>query len=352
MIRSINIESNRMTMKKLDLTKRPRELLSRAYELAARVYEVAPWKEMDERQLLVVELKDGRKRVLSVMGEQGTHYAIALYPSKAEYEQISSIDDHDREDLKDAFFGVNQLQLSFERASDLMDGEMKDIRASGAKFKRGVNPSFVSYVAGFAPARVGGEELAEVVDVIEAFLSYLDEFGSSSIPIVKSTSQLLPTWTEDAAGLWTKGENDFSGCLPVAVNLDQSLVDKVASLRVRKGLFLEVGAFVVPVGRGVDKRGKMSRLLLIVDGPTAMPLGTNVFSAPDDAEFDWSESVECVLTTFLQMGVRPENLAVFGRSLHAVFKNITRNSFPGTKFWDHCPCDSAHQVFEAVSVGL
>jgi len=144
-------------MKKLDLKPRTAELLARAYDLAKRVYERALWTEMEERQLLAVELKDGRKRVLSVMGEQGTHLAIALYPSKAEFQRLNAIDNNDIHDLRDAFFGMNHLQLAFGPASELQEGEMKDVRASGVKFKRGVNPTFVTYVAGFVPARMGGE---------------------------------------------------------------------------------------------------------------------------------------------------------------------------------------------------
>jgi len=336
-------------MKKLDLTPRSAELLARAYDLAGRVYARAPWTELEERQLLSVELKDGRRRILSVMGEQGTHLAIALYPSKAEFEQMCSIDDGDLADLQDAFFGLNQLQLAFGPASELQEGEMKDVRASGVKFKRGVNPTFVTYVAGFAPARMGGEEMSETVDVLEAFLAYLDRFGTASLPVITHTSQLLPTWTEDASGAWTKGENDYSGCLPVAVKMNDALVAQVSELPVDEDRSLEVGAFVMPIGRGVDRRGKMSRVLLIVDERSGAPLGTQIFSAPDDAEFDWSEAVDFILNTFVQMNSRPKFLAVFGRSLHAVFKNLTRNSFPGTEFLEDSFCDSAHEAFDFIS---
>jgi len=333
-------------MKKLDLTPRSPELLSKAYDLAKRVYDRALWEEMEERQLLAVELKDGRKRVLSVMGGQGTHLAIALYPSKAEFERLHAIDDNDIHDIQDAFFGLNHLQLAFGPASELQEGEMKDVRASGVKFKRGVNPTFVSYVAGFAPARMGGEEMAEAVEILEAFLTYLDKFGSESLPVLTHTSQLLQTWIEDASGVWTKGENDYSGCLPVAVNMNESLVSRVAALPVKKGLFLEIGAFVIPLGRGVDKRGKMSRLLLAVDGPTQLVLDTDIIVAPDDSEFDWTEAVDFVLNTMIKLDCRPQNLAVFGHNLHGVVKKLTRNYFHGTKFWDDCPCDSAHEAFE------
>lgn len=339
-------------MKKLDLTPRSAELLTRAYDLAKRVYERAPWKEMEERQLLVVELKDGRTRVLSVMGEQGTHLAIALYPSKAEFARMNTIDERDVCDLEDAFFGMNHLQLAFGPASELQPGEMKDVRASGVKFKRGINPTFVTYVAGFAPARMGGEELSETVEILEAFLAYLDKFGSSSLPVLTHTSQWLTTWIEDVSGIWVKGEDEYSGRLPVAVQIDDGLVAKVAALPIKKDFFWEVGAFVIPAGRGVDRRGKMSRVILVVDGPTQFALGTTIVSAPDDAEFDWTEAVDFVLKTMVKCGCRPESLAVFGHSLHGVFKNLTCNSFPGTEFLDDCPCDSAHAVFEFLAERL
>lgn len=333
-------------MKKLDLTPRSAELLARAYALAKRVYERALWNEMEERQLLAITLKDGRKRVLSVMGERGEHLAISLYPSKAEFGRMCAINKNDEQDIQDAFFGVNQMQLAFGPARELLEGEMKDVRASGVKFKRGVNPSFVTYVAGFAPTRMGGEELLEAVEIIEAFLAYLDKFGSGSIPVLTHDSRLLTTWIESASGTWTKGENDYPSQLPVVVKIDDALVAKVAALLVKKGFHLEIGAFVIPAGHGIDRRGKMSRLLLAVDGMSQFVLGSTVVAAPDDAEFDWTESVEFVLKTMIKLDYRPERLAVFGHILHGVFKNLTRNSFPNTEFMDSCPCDSAHAVFE------
>lgn len=339
-------------MKKLDLTPRSGELLARAYALASRVFARAPWKDLDERQLLVIQLKDGRRRVLSVMGELGTYLAIALYPSFAEFDQICSMNNQDLADIQDAFYGLNQLQVAFSPANELQDGEMKDIRASGVKFKRGFNPTFVSYVAGFAPARMGGEELAETVEILEAFLNYLEKFGTESLPIVAHCSQLLPTWTEDDSGNWKKGKNDFSPCLPVAVGIDEALVKKVAALPVKKGFSLEVGAFAVPCGSAVDKRVKMSRLILLVDAKTSLSLGTTIVASPDDAEFDWSEAVEFVLKSICQMACRPAELAVFGRSLRGVFKNLTKRSFTGTRFCNDDPCEAAREVFEFISARM
>ena len=90
--------------------------------------------------------------------------AIALYPDMGTYSRIRSIREDDDADAMDAFMSTHQLQLVFCRAAELMKGERAAIKASGVKFPRGVNPSFVSYVAGFAPDAMGAGEMRETPD--------------------------------------------------------------------------------------------------------------------------------------------------------------------------------------------
>jgi len=234
---------NEMKPSKLDVSRPSKALLDEAYGLAKKVWEKAPRKQMDERQLLAVHFADGREGVVSVMGVMGTHRAIALYPSFAAYVRIRSIDEHNDQSALDAFFSVNQLQLSFGPAANLKDGEMKDIKASGVKFKRGMNPSFVSYVVGFVDDRMGAEELTRYLAFLKAFLAFYDQHGPDAIAVNDRPNKLVTTWTEDAADSWTKGVNDYSPMLPVGVALDESLVDRVAALPVSdKPMYLEVAA--------------------------------------------------------------------------------------------------------------
>lgn len=92
------------------------ELRKEAYELALSVWEMAPWLDLIEEQLLAIRFKDGTARFLSVMGSNGEHRAIALYPNAATYWRIRGIDNDDNDDLLDAFLSTNHLQLYFCKA--------------------------------------------------------------------------------------------------------------------------------------------------------------------------------------------------------------------------------------------
>lgn len=332
---------------KLDETIPSREILQRAYELAKDVWELAPWESMDERQVLAIRFADGQEGVISVMGTQGCHRAIALYPSFASYVRIRSVDENDEQSALDAFFSTRQMQLTFTSAADLKDGEMRDIRASGIKFKRAMNPSFVSYVPGYIDDRMGGEELARYLRFAKAFLAFHEAHGLDAIAVNDAPNKLVTTWSEDASGKWSKGEDDFSPLLPVRVNLDLDLVERVAALPVcDKDMFLEVAAFPIPMGRSPKGRGKMSRCVLAVEGATQFAMGVDLVETPDGRELDWTPIVEFALKIMLKFGTRPTHLAAFGCGLHGVLKALTDQKFKGTEFMPHNPCDSAHDVFE------
>ena len=160
----------------------------------------------------------------------------------------------------------------------------------------------------------------------------------------------VTTWREDASGGWTKGEDDFSPLLPVAVSLDESLVDEVAALPVSENtMCMEVGAFSVPVGQTPGGRRKMSRCVLIVEGATQFTMGVNIFETPDDRETDWTPVVEFALKTMVQFGKRPTHLAAFGSSLRGILQGLTKTRFKGTEFMPYNPCDAAHEAFQFVS---
>ena len=117
--------------------------------------------------------------------------------SFADYVRVRSIDDSDVYDIEDAFFSSHQLQLAFEGAANMNKGEMADIRASGLKFKRGMNPSFVSYVPGFAPGRMGAGELTRFLDFTRAFMAFCGQYGSDAIATNDAPMKLVTTWRED-----------------------------------------------------------------------------------------------------------------------------------------------------------
>ena len=338
-----------ITFAKPDTERPSPEQWKRAHELALEVWEMEPWIDFIEEQVLAIEFADGARRFLSVMGVRGEHRAIALYPDAATYWRMRGPDPENETDIMDAFMSTNQLQLCFGKASNLMRGERAAIKASGVKFPRGVNPSFVSYVAGFAPDAMGANELSETMRFVRAFFGFRKDHMACEVRELLRPNSLITTWTEDADGNWTKSENDFSPMLPVVASPDGRLIDNVAKLAASENLFLEIGVFPVPVGKTPDGRGKMSKLVLLVDGATKFIMGTNIFETPDNRETDWTPIVDFVLETLVRLGMRPSHIASTNAQVKAIMKGLCATDFKGTEVLPHSWCDSASEVFDDIS---
>lgn len=335
-----------------DLEAPSASLRKEAYERAAAVWEMEPWIDFIEEQVLAIRFADGTERFLSVLGSHGEYRALALYPDAASYWRIRGVDDGDETDLMDAFMSTAQLQLFFCKSSELMRGERAAIKASGVKFPRGVNPSFVSYIPGFAPDAMGAGEMRETLRFVKAFYGFRKDHMAGEVRPLAHPFDLYTTWTENENGLWAKGENDFSPMLPVATTIDQDLLDKVAALEVKRHLFLEIGVFPVPVGKTPSGRGKMSKLVMVVDKATTFVCVARVVETPDDRETDWTPVVETVLNGVCALGVRPEMFASSSRKMEAILKGLCATEFKGTKVFEHSPCYTAKTAFADISAGL
>ena len=328
------------------------ELRKEAYELALSVWEMEPWIDFIEEQVLSIRFADGAERFLSVMGRNGEHRAIALFPNAATYWRIRGVEDGNETDIMDAFMSTAQLQLFFCKSPELMRGERAAIKASGVKFPRWVNPSFVSYIPGFAPDAMGAGEILETLRFLKAFYGFRKDHMACEVRPLSRPFDLITTWTEDSGGNWTKGEDEFSPMLPVAATLDPDLINRVAALKVKKHLFLEIGVFPVPVGRTPSGRGKMSKLVMLVDKATTYVLGTEIVETPNDRETDWTPIVESVLRNVSKLGFRPEKFATTSRQMEAVLKSLCQTDFNGSKVFEHSSCVCVKTIFTDFSSRL
>ena len=194
--------------------------------------------------------------------------------------------------------------------------------------------------------------MRETLRFIRAFYGFRKDHMAGEVRPIAQAFDLYTTWTEDEKGCWTKGENDFSPMLPVAATIDQNLVDKVAALKVKKHLFLEIGVFPVPVGNTPSGRGKMSKLVMLVDKATTYVLNARIVETPDDRETDWAPIVEMVLNGVCALGFRPEMFASSSRKMDAILKGLCATDFKGTKVMEHSPCYTAKAAFADISAGL
>ena len=330
----------------LDETKPTVEQLCEAYETALRLWQLQPWDlPMGENQLLAVEYANGRRCVISVLGEYGDHHALTIYPDVASYARIAAIPPGDELRLKDAFFSICQRQIAFLKAAQMPRGCREAFKASGVKFPRGVKPSFETYLSGYEPVMMGARELTDTVEDAKTFLEFMESHSVEHIAIYDGPGSLVSTWREFPDGKWAFGEDEFSPLFPVAVNMSPELLKKASALPVNDKFNLEIGALPIPCGRNDAGRGIMARLVLAVEGETHFTMGTTIVSPPKGRELDWSPAVDFVLKTMVQFGYRPRQLAVLGESLKGVMSGLCKTALKGTEFLPHSECDAVREVF-------
>lgn len=331
----------------LDDSKPSQEQLREAYELAFRLWELQPWDmPIGENQLLAVERADGRKYVLSVLGEHGEHRALLVYPNVASYYRVMDISIEDELLMRDAFFSIRQMQFSFLKASQLLKNERAAIKASGVKFPRGVNPSFQSFVPGYDGAAMGAHELAEAVDALKVFLDFMTRYSAEDIAICYEPGDPVSTWREAPDGSWTLREEEFPGFLPMIVNLPEALLDKVAALPLKQDFHLEIGAIPIPCGMTESGRRKMPRYVIVANATKQVAMAVNIIEPPEGREFDWTPVAEFALNAMVQSGYRPGRLGVLGESLRDVMGGLCQTVLKGTKFLPYSKCDTIRDLFE------
>ena len=335
-----------------DLEVPSNELRKEAYELALSVWEMAPWIDYVEERVLAIRFNDGSEKFISILGSQGSYKAIAIYPNIGTYWRIRSLDQFDSHDMLDAFMSTNQLQLYFGKASELLRGEKTAIKSSGVKFPRGVNPSFISYISGFQQDAMGANEIRETMRAIKAFFAFSEKHEACEVRQLENPMDSITTYQEDKEGKWEKIEDDFSRLLPVAVTLDETLVNDVSKLNAHKTMVLECGVFPVPAGQTPSGRGKMSRFVVIVEGLSKYALHSELIESPDNRETDWTNIVECILKEVCKLGVRPKYFACSNVQVEGILNGLCTTRFKGSKVMERASCDGAKEVFEEVSAML
>ena len=331
----------------LDDTKPTQQQLREACEIALRIWQLQPWDmPMGENQLLVVVYANGRRCVLSVLGEYGEHRALTVYPDVASYARIAAIPPGDSIRVQDAFYSIHQRQIAFLKASGQTKSERAAFKASGVKFPRGVNPSLMSYIPGYAPEMMGAKELEATIEDANTFLNFMESHSAEDIAIYRGKGSLVSAWREAADGTWSLEQDEFSPLFPVAVNLSTELLEKVAALPVNDEFDLEIGAIPVPCDRTPSGRGIMARLMLAVEGATQFAMGTELISPPSGREFDWTGPAEFVLQTILKFGHKPASIAVLGESLKGVIAGLCAAELKGVEFLPQSECDAVRETFE------
>lgn len=249
----------------LDDSPVPPELFRRACELAARVWKLAPWKEMEESDIAAIRLADGRERILSVMGIDGKHHALAFYPDYATYRAIRAAATHPDEEGIAMFFSLWQWQLMFSATPQLLPGEAAAVKASGVRFARGHLPSFEAFAPGFTAWRAGGREMADLVEFLEAAIALFGDADALERTYSDGNDDAaeIPVWSRAADGAWRLAFEPREPCLRFPLDLPDDLLEKLRALPVRERT-MSFSELAWPVVRS-SARQSVARMVLAAD---------------------------------------------------------------------------------------
>jgi len=145
------------------------EQWKRLYELMGKIRELAPWEYMYEHNIFGVQFPEkGNLGFVSVMGNLGEHFAVAVYMGKKGFEGFLNMQRMGYRLAPDIVLQVPQLQASFEDREMITPEDRKIIKQLGLKF-RGEKawPQFRSYRPGCFPWYLEKEEAQLLIHGLE-----------------------------------------------------------------------------------------------------------------------------------------------------------------------------------------
>jgi len=148
------------------------EQWKRLYELMGKIRELAPWEYMYEHNIFGVQFPEkGNLGFVSVMGNLGEHFAVAVYMGKKGFEGFLNMQRMGYRLAPDIVLQVPQLQASFEDREMITPEDRKIIKQLGLKF-RGEKawPQFRSYRPGCFPWYLEKEEAQLLIHGLEQLM--------------------------------------------------------------------------------------------------------------------------------------------------------------------------------------
>ena len=312
----------------------------KAYELAKRVLETVDWKNCDERRVLVVELKDGRRRFVSFLGSEGCFRAISLFADAAGFARLAMAESDDALSIFDAFGSVEQLQLAFCPKEDLMPGEAEWIAASGLAFPDEFQPSFISHLPGYVQWNMTERDVLETMEFLAAILDFLKTGTEIRMKVAVNTA--LTTWREVGPGEWKVEVDDFPPFKHFTYSTEQEKIDRVAALP-QKDMWLQFGAVPFAPVDQYEGRPMLPRLAQLVERESLFLLGTKIIFAENGQAFDYNLVIDWFLDTLLEKGFRPSRLSVWGLDLAPIMKQFA--PVLGIEYAEDKECRELHQVY-------
>ncbi len=282
------------------------------YALAAKIYDLAPWRLMDETQIIAVrEPHSGATGFVSVMGVLGEHHAVAVYREAEGLYGFAELESNtDRQRMRELMFETPQLQLSFEKRGQVMKQDKSIIDSLGLKPKRGAVPMFRSYVPGYFPWIIDTEEARMLQCALEQLIEVAPRCAAGPLRVSEDVEGPYLLRCKNGE-LWEDSRLTVAPPrLEVHTQVPPDLLDAARRAR-RIDQVVEVDFFMVPsvIGEKTE-RPRCAYALLVVDSGIGMILGMQLETAEPNLQAMWGRVGARFLEALSKHGTLPARVAV------------------------------------------
>ena len=333
------------------------------YELADAIYKLAPWRWLEETDLIAVHHPETNERFyLSLMGAAGNHTALAVYLGEESLHRFNLM--QQEEELSPPLSEMDglalvlesrQLQVSFGPRGDLAPSDLSEIKKLGRKY-RGENwPYFRSYRPGFAPAPITSEETLLLQLAMEQFYVLLPTLAETSEIAVRNGPQGAEILTRQfLQGQWKTSYTphdmrNFTFPQPAPSEL---LTAKIARLKPNLKLECIFQLMPTPVGPSATN-AVFPYLFLCVDRASEFILGMHMLSTEEQSH---EALIASVPDRFLQMcdkiGAAPTEIHVSSHYAQALLQKTAAALNIPLKFKNHLPTADRILMRAGQSIGF
>ena len=282
------------------------------YDLMIRIYELKPWELMAEIDVFGVEDPEtGVVGYVSIMGQLGEHYSIAVYLGQEGLDGLWNLHENATDFKPEMFLEILHLQASFEDEDMLSPEDEKIIKNLGISFKGKQScPMFRSFKPGFFPWYLEAHEQKYLIHVLEQTIQMVLR--------VKNNPGLLEPENEDEYLV----RKLIKGSEWEDVIIDQPLLESIpiplliSTLQINLFKFLPLSRNVweigyswtpAPVKESAD-RPYYPYMLFVMDKKSEMILAHELLTPIPSLKEMWGTIPDRFLELAVKIGKRPEEI--------------------------------------------
>ena len=302
----------------------------RLYDGMIRVKELAPWEWMIETDIFGVQNPETNELgFVSVMGQLGEHYSIAVYLGPKGLYDFWDFEDAGPSAPAEHLIEIPQLQASFEDRNQLADKDRQVIKKLGLKFRgRNAWPMFRSYRPGYFPWFVEAEEARFLTVVLEQVLDVTPRFREDRTllepPGFESYLVRVPSQQGDALS-WKDQTMSVAPPEPepIPLSMDVELLEKLTRAPKSKGrIEIDFFMFPAPTRDKEEDRPFFPYALMTVEAQSGMILGTELLKPEPSLEAMWGLIPMHVVAHLVRTGAVPREVRVRSELLVQVLEPV------------------------------